>query len=494
MGQYIRNAIWVFLIVFIVVAASLAGSGHATTTFQFAPTSDTYVSESSPTQNYGTKTSFYADGSPNVMSMIRFNVTGLNGSSVTKATLSIYALSSNKGGVSLGLYNNEDWTESGITYNTLDSVAVGSAFVTTSPTTSGQWVNFDVTAQIANEGPYTFMLLPTNSTNTKFASREAGTATAPKLVIETDAAAPSVPPAPAPAPSPAPGSDPVIAAAGDIACDPASSNFNAGHGTGSSCRQEYTANDLAGAQTVLALGDNQYYCGGLAAFQQSYDLSWGRYKSITRPAVGNHEYLTSGGTGCDSSNINGAGYFTYFGAAAGEQGKGYYSFDVGSWHLIALNTNCSSAGGCSSTSPQGKWLASDLATHPNTCTLAYWHIPLWSSGGRANNNSASMMQQLYNANVDVVLTGHDHIYERFAPQNAAGVADPARGIRAFVVGTGGSNHTSIPSVAANSEVRSSGTFGVIKMTLRPTSYDWSFQPSVVPGNGTFSDSGTSNCH
>jgi Fibronectin type III domain len=287
--------------------------------------------------------------------------------------------------------------------------------------------------------------------------------------------------------------DPVIAAAGDIACDPSTSSFNAGNGTSNSCHQKYTSDLLVGAglASVLDLGDNQYYCGGYQAFMQSYDTSWGRVKDITRPAIGNHEYLTSGGTGCDSANAGANGYFTYFGAAAGAPGKGYYSYDVGSWHLVALNSNCSDAGGCSPSSPQGKWLASDLASHPSACTLAYWHIPLFSSGGRAAQNSKWFWQTLYDAGADVVLNGHDHIYERFAPQNPSGQRDDSRGLREFIVGTGGANHTTIATVAANSEVRNASTYGVLRLTLHPTSYEWQFAPEA---GGTFTDAGSEPCH
>jgi hypothetical protein len=290
--------------------------------------------------------------------------------------------------------------------------------------------------------------------------------------------------------------DPVIAAAGDIACDPSSTNFNSGNGSSNACREKYTAallnTSLAG---ILDLGDNQYYCGSLSAYQQSYGISWGTsaLKAITHPSVGNHEYLTSGGTGCDSTNSGAAGYFSYFGSAAGTQGQGYYSFNIGSWHLIALNSNCSSAGGCSASSPQGQWLANDLKTHTNMCTLAFFHIPLYSSGGRASSNMQSPWTQLYNAGADVVLSGHDHIYERFAPQNASGQLDTAKGIREFIVGTGGANHTSIATVAANSEVRDTTTFGVLKLTLHPSSYDWSFVRDAS-GSGTFTDSGSTACH
>src|SRR5436190_3384200 len=287
---------------------------------------------------------------------------------------------------------------------------------------------------------------------------------------------------------------PVIAAAGDIACDPANSSFN---NSSSSCRAMYTSNLLvnAGLAAVLPLGDNQYYCGGYNAFTGSYDQSWGRVKSITHPSVGNHEYLTHGGTsgatGCDASNTGGAGYFKYFGAAAGAPNQGYYSYDVGTWHLIALNSNCSSAGGCGATSAQGKWLTADLAAHPNQCTLAYWHIPLFSSGGRANANSRPFWDALYAANADVVLSAHDHTYERFAPQTPAGAVDQTKGIREFIVGTGGANHTSLAARAANSEIFDDNTFGVLKMTLYPDHYAWQFVPEA---GKTFTDAGAQNCH
>src|SRR5215216_2707964 len=226
-------------------------------------------------------------------------------------------------------------------------------------------------------------------------------------------------------------SDPVIAAAGDIACDPANSAFNNGNGNSNACRQKYTSDLLvnAGFAAVLPLGDVQYYCGGYQAFLQSYDLSWGRVKSISYPVVGNHEYIKTAdpngaSTGCDITNDAAAGYFNYFGVAAGNKGQGYYSYDIGAWHLIALNSNCGDAGGCSPSSPQGQWLEADLNAHLNACTLAYWHIPLFSSGGRAELNSKDLWQILYNHGADLILNGHDHIYERFAPQDPTGVADP----------------------------------------------------------------------
>jgi acid phosphatase type 7 len=292
-------------------------------------------------------------------------------------------------------------------------------------------------------------------------------------------------------------SDPVIAAAGDIACDPANSKFGGGNGVPTdpgACHQKYTSDLLvdAGLAAVLPLGDIQYYCGGYQAFLQSYDLSWGRVKDITHPVVGNHEYLTSGGTDCTSANAGAAGYFNYFGTAAGNQGQGYYSYDIGTWHLIALNSNCEDAGGCSPSSPQGQWLESDLNAHSNFCTLAYWHIPLFSSGGYTAENSQSFWQTLYNHNVDLILNGHAHIYERFAPQAPNGTSDIARGMREFIVGSGGANHTDLTATtASNSEERNDKTFGVLKLTLRSTNYEWQFVPEA---GQTYTDIGRGACH
>jgi hypothetical protein len=202
---------------------------------------------------------------------------------------------------------------------------------------------------------------------------------------------------------------PVIAAAGDVACDPAGPSFHGGKGVADACHMDATAKLLLDLDpvVVLTLGDNQYENGTLAKFRRSYHLSWGRLKARTRPAPGNHDYETAGA----------AGYFDYFGAAAGHRSTGYYSFDVGAWHLIALNSECAHVGGCGKGSRQERWLRADLATHPTRCTLAYWHKPRFSSGMHGNDATYdALWQALYAAGADVVLVGHDHDYERFAPR------------------------------------------------------------------------------
>jgi len=234
--------------------------------------------------------------------------------------------------------------------------------------------------------------------------------------------------------------------------------------------------------TVMAVGDLAYPDGSKENFE-CYDKTWGRMKARTRPAPGNHEFHAAAATP----------YFEYFGTAAGDPQNGYYSYELGTWHIVVLNSECRDVGGCEAGSRQEEWLRADLTAHPAACTLAYWHKPLFSSGS-AHGNDVSvkpLWQALYDAKADVVIAGHDHNYERFGPQNADGVADPARGIREFVVGTGGKNQRPIGAIDANSEVRNADAFGVLKLTLHPNSYDWQFVPE--PGKN-FVDSGSGRCH
>jgi Ca2+-binding RTX toxin-like protein len=280
----------------------------------------------------------------------------------------------------------------------------------------------------------------------------------------------------------------VIAAAGDIAC---ASTTATGSGSTARCHQRATSDLLvtAGLSAVLPLGDAQYQYGTYSSFMKSYHPTWGRLKPITFPAAGNHEYKTPGAQG----------YFDYFNGAgvstgpAGDRNKGYYSFDVGTWHLIALNSGdkCVPVA-CDKGSPQEQWLRADLAAHPASCTLAYWHHPRFNSGHAGNATyMQAMFQALYDADADVVLGGHAHDYERFAPQNPAGKLDNARGIRQFVVGTGGAFFTALGTTKPNSQVRNGSTYGVLMLTLHPNSYDWRFVPEA---GKSFTDSGSQACH
>jgi hypothetical protein len=270
--------------------------------------------------------------------------------------------------------------------------------------------------------------------------------------------------------------DPILVGAGDIAkCDR----------TG----DEATADLLDGVFAshveglVFTTGDNVYPNGLPTEFANCYDPNWGRHKRRTRPSPGNHDYHTS----------EASGYFDYFGETAGEPGKGYYSYDLGEWHIIVINSNCSKIEGCDEGSPQEQWLRSDLETHSEVCTLAYWHHPLFSSGQHGNSPIMKpIWETLYEYGVDVVLNGHDHDYERFAPQDPDGEADSERGIRQFVVGSGGRSHYAFPEdPLPNSEVRNDDTYGILKLTLHSSGYDWEFIP--VEGK-TFRDVGSDVCH
>jgi chitodextrinase len=327
-------------------------------------------------------------------------------------------------------------------------------------------------------------------------------------------------------------SDPVIAAAGDIACDPyihnsdGSSNtsspnpvFKGGLGSKTSCAELSTSNLLSDVDAVLPMGDNQYECGDAVAFQNSYEPSWGRFKSITHPVIGNHEY----GRTCHRDNPT--PYFDYFGASAGNLGQGWYSYDIGQWHLIALNSECAygsgslDPGGCQAGSPQEVWLKNDLQLHRKACVLAYSHEPRFSSGQHGDSQQmADIWNDLVAAHADVYLSAHNHDYERFDPigYTPQDPADPnstttgtpnfqnpnmdPSGIREFVVGTGGANlydfkpsgATTLTPPLTGEIYRNAKKVGVLKLTLHADSYDWKFvgtDPSLPP-----LDQGTGSCN
>ena len=263
--------------------------------------------------------------------------------------------------------------------------------------------------------------------------------------------------------------DAFLVAAGDIAdCKPGA---------------EITASLLDGLPgTVAVLGDSAYENGTPDEFARCYEPTWGRHKARTRPAVGNHEYGTPGA----------AGYFAYFGAAAGKAGKGWYSYDLGAWHVVVLNSNCTHVGGCQAGSEQERWLRADLAADGAECTLAYMHHPRFSSGNLHGGSPAvdPLWRALEEDRAELVLAGHDHHYERFAPQTASGALDAERGVRQFIVGTGGRPLRSVGPPEPNSEARDNTTLGVLHLRLRDGRYDWRF---VGRPGSSFADAGGGSC-
>jgi len=502
--------------------ASVALAGSVTQT----AVADTSVSAANPATNYGTATPLHVDGSPVVALYVRFSVPNV---AASNAVLSLFPTSSQSIGFDVHPLVDTTWTESGLTWNNhpaWDPTVSGSS----GPATAGVRLNVNLPpAAVSNRTVVSFVLTTTSATALALASRES--VNPPQLTITSSSPSPSptptatptltptstptLPPTPPPTapPSPTPSpQDPIVLTAGDIGC-----GLIAGGGMspGGACQQAATASLLgaAGVVAVLPLGDNEYECGELSNFQSFYGPSWGQYKGLTYPVVGNHEYLTTGGsTPCltTETQAGAPGYFTYFGNAASPQEtgcsvacKGYYGFDLGAWHLIALNAECGSpgVGGCGPGSPQETWLKADLAAHANRCVLAYWHQPRFTSGQEGDTVAVqTFWSDLYDARADLVLNGHDHDYERFgqlgkiSTTDSSGAEQPVvdpRGMREIVVGTGGRNLTRFPGgFKTGSQVHDSSSFGVLKLSLHATSYDWSFLPA---GGATFTDSGTTSC-
>jgi hypothetical protein len=273
--------------------------------------------------------------------------------------------------------------------------------------------------------------------------------------------------------NPEPGGTAVLLAAGDIAeCDAQG--------------DEATAKilDAHPDAVVATLGDNAYQEGTIEDFRRCYDPSWGRHKGRTRPATGNHDHSTK----------DAAGYHDYFGTAGGPADRYYYSYDLGGWHVVVLNSDCWRIGGCTTGDPQLRWLRDDLADHPAECTLAYWHRPPFSSGRYGDERDTERVRPLWETvhelGVDVVLVGHEHSYERLASMDAAGNRDP-EGVPVFIVGTGGGNLRSFGGPPLETtEVRNGDTWGVLRLTLGDGRYDFEFIP--VEG-ATFTDAGSGTC-
>jgi chitodextrinase len=535
---------WVLLISLIGGAPSRAVAADVSTTF--IAVADAQVTESAPTTTHPTAP-LRADGGadPDVESYLRFGVNGLVGQ-VLSATLRVYATTGTVDGPSV-YGTSTTWAESTITW--ADRPArVTAAVADRAAIAAPAWVEYNVTALVTGDGTIAVVLATTSNDGIDFLSREG--AQPPQLVVRSSSTPPdtslpttatnvaatatsstdvvltwtaatddvavtgyevhrggallaTIPPTttysdrtvwssttfsyrlrafdaagnrsafsdPIGVTTPG-GSDPIVVAAGDIAtCG------QPGHAATAALLDEMPG-------VVAVLGDLAYPNGTAAEFQDCYGPTWGRHRARTRPAVGNHEYQTLGATP----------YYDYFGAAAGDPAKGYYSYDIGAWHVVVVNSNCASiAGGCAAGSPQEQWLRADLAANPASCTLAYWHHPVFSSGDHGNQAfMAPMWQTLYDGGAEIVLAGHDHHYERFAPQTAAGVADPVFGIRGFVVGTGGrDSHRLLRTIAANSQVRDIATFGVLRLELGSDGYAWAFVPEV---GRSFTDSGVGSCH
>ncbi len=300
-----------------------------------------------------------------------------------------------------------------------------------------------------------------------------GSAPAPGASGQPTAPGPSAPASASPATESLPPStspdDPVLVGAGDIAdCNTDADEATAG-----------LLDNIAG--TVFTTGDNAYPDGRLRDFEECYEPTWGRHKDRTRPVPGNHDHRTDGLEG----------YLEYFGdAAVNSDGDPWYSYDLGAWHIIALDSECEDSETCGE-GDQAEWLAADLAANDAFCTMAIWHVPRYSSGFHQDDNDVEpFWDVLYEADVDVIVNGHDHDYERFAPMNPDGDEDRDRGMRQFVIGTGGTALRPFEELAPNSELRAAVSHGVLKFTLHDRTYDWEF----VPTSGSFSDRGSAACH
>ncbi|OKI74106.1 CBM96 family carbohydrate-binding protein [Micromonospora sp. CB01531] len=429
---------------------TVAGPAMAATA-TFTSVADTYVDNSATSTNYGTRTQLGIDNSPIKRMFLRFSVNGLT-APVSSARLRIHtddvAGAESPSGGTFKAMTNTTWSETGVTWNNqpaIDGVTLGSL----GSVARNTWYEVDVTRLVTGNGTVSIGVTSSNSDGADYDSRESG-ATAPQLVVTTGTSS----------------SDPVLVGAGDIADS----------GSGDTATAALLDN-ISG--TVFTTGDNVYTNGTAAEFNTYYEPTWGRHKARTRPTPGNHDYNTGGATG----------YYGYFGTNAGPSGRGYYSYDVGNWHVVSLNSNVSMSAG----SAQEQWLRTDLAASTKPCTLAYWHHPLFTSGANHGPSTSTrpLYQALYDHNADVVVWGHNHQYERFAPQNPSGGLDNARGIRAFVAGMGGAGHYGFGTIQPNSETRNSDTYGVLKFTLHTNSYDWEFVPEA---GKSYADRGTNNCH
>jgi acid phosphatase type 7 len=471
----------------VLMAWSSAADADATAT-TFTPTDDARVAEAFPNAKYGLY-NLFTSGTAGEQheAFLKFDVSGLTGE-VKSAILRVYVYDETTDGPAVYAADT-NWSEATLTWNTKPAMT-GTGVADAGYVPAEGYYDFDVTSLVSGNGTYSFDLRQPGSDGMRAFGKEKVRAYGeeaadlhPELIVNTTPAAP----------------DPVVLAAGDIAD---------GHD-----QDEATAQLLRSTPgTVLAVGDLAYPDGSLDAFQTNYDPTWGTEKSRTKPVPGNHEYVH----GTYAMSQFGVGYFDYWNGTAnqtgpaGDRDKGYYSYDLGDWHLIALNTGqCydqrTIINGyfqkCAPDSPMLTWLEQDLSQNTKLCTLAYFHHPRYSSGtdhGDDPQRTGAIWETLYTHDADVVINGHEHDYERFAPQDNHANADPKRGIREFVAGTGGGwvapdlggNYFTDPP-KPNSEVRAVPAWGVLKMVLHPGSYDFQFLPAA---GTTFTDSGNGSCH
>jgi calcineurin-like phosphoesterase family protein len=461
------------LVPLVTAGASAARPGDATAQRTLRALADATVSESAPRGRFGGEHTLLVSEAPETRAFLRFALPA--GARSAGATLRLFAVTSSPATVTVRPVRGA-WTERSVTYN--KAPKAGNPAVRLRVRRAG-WVTANVDRLVRRSG-LNVALSTTSRRAVIFSSRETGSH-GPKLIVQVE-----TPPPPPP--------NVTIAAAANIGCDPLTPGYNGGAGTAVECHMRQTS-DLLLAQkfdAVLALGDNQYECGSLSAYQQVFEPTWGRVKPLIHPVLGNHDYASPlPGTGCDPS-AQPSGYFQYFGTAAGPSPGGYYSFDLGAWHLVALNANCGRVpGGCGAGSAQEQWLRGDLSASKATCMLAFMHHPRISSSYSADLTEIQpLWQALYDARAEVVLSGHDHVYERLAPIDPTGRRDDARGLRQFIVGTGGFSHHPFFTAHAASEIRNNDTFGVLKLELQASAYSWQFLPEA---GKTFTDAGTGVC-
>ncbi|HSL44908.1 MAG TPA: DNRLRE domain-containing protein [Anaerolineales bacterium] len=426
----------------------------ANETLRFNADADTWVDESEPEENNGDSASLRTDGAtdPDIESYMLFTVTGITGG-VQSAILRVYAASNDSRDGPAVYMTETSWLEDELTWNNRPA-RVGGAIDNKDGIRSETWVEYNVTSQVTENGTYAFMLVADSTDGIAFSSLEGDNP--PELVITLGEIASIEPAATLP-----PGAE-VLVGAGDIAaCE--------------DDQDEMTAQLLDNIDgTVFTTGDNVYSKGTPEEFAECYDPTWGRHKDRTKPIPGSHDYRTEGA----------AGYYQYF-----DNFPEYYAYDLGDWRIYALNSEIN----FSETSEQMAWLQNDLAANPRQCVLAYWHIPRWSSGEEHGRDPRVQIlwETLYEAGAEVVINGHEHNYERFAPMDADGEPDPS-GTRQFVVGTGGADlYSEFDTPLPTSEVRDASTFGVLKLALYEGGYSWEFVPVV---GSTFTDSGSGECH